>query len=909
MSDDPLRLNSTATWSGEDDAGAPRPARSTPVDEVLGTRYVLAEELGRGGMAVVHAAHDRHLGRRVAVKLLRPDRAGQSDGARLYREAQALAQLRHPNVVTVFDAGSHDDQIFVAMELVDGQSLRTWMSAERRPWRDVVQKLVGAGRGLAAAHDAGLVHRDFKPDNVLLERDGTPRVADFGLARFASDAPEAGGTPSGESLVLDRTITRAGGIVGTPQYLAPEVMRGAVADARSDQFSFGVSLAEALTGARPFRGDTLEELLRDMLGHAPRVDGIAPAWLRAVVERTMAREPADRFPSMKDVIAALDRDSDRPARRRWLMAGGAVVAAAVVATGALVMTRGEQAPPSCDALVPSLAGVWDAPRRGAIARQVGASPLPFAPAIGADIARALDAYAGAIADAERATCEAQRRRNDPAAVSELRRTCLARKRAELGALADELSRIDDKGLPRAPRAISRLSPVAECGDVAALQRPTPLPADASRAEITEVLAAVDRGRIVSLLGRPLDAAKMLEPLVARARATGHAPTEAEALLAYGSVLEAIDRLVDGEANQREAFLAAQRGHSDELVARSATMLAFNVGRAQKRPADGKTWAEIAIATSERMGKPPAIEAMSHFAAAVVAIGDHRADDAAALAAIALAAAERAGYDDIATAEIVNTMGGVALDRGRFEEAGQLYARARDLSTPHLGVDHPSVQVYDSNLASVAAALGDYPRAVELRRGLLAAREKSMGPDAPRVADTRLRLAEVMVGADLVDEAVAEARRAIASLAAAGPADAPPVLAARLTLAEVYAAGGRHDEGAPIAAEVEAAAARAGAPAAQLRAAAQVMLGEIAVARGKRDEAARWYGSVVTTAATLGDTRSNALGRALLGQALLARAGGDASKARELGGRAAAILRTTNGPGSREYAAAVAVQSP
>ena len=217
-------------------------------------RFEIEEVLGRGAMGVVYAARDPQLGRRVALKLLHADRAGDASGT-LLAEAQTMAQVAHPTVVAIYDVGAladADGEVYVAMELVTGQTLRAWLDREPRPWRVVVETVLGAGRGLASAHRAGVCHRDFKPENVLIGDDGRPRVTDFGMARAAA-------RPGGAVGDVARTQTS---MAGTPAYMAPELFAGAPSSAASDQFSFCVSLFEALFGARPFEGADLDALLR-----------------------------------------------------------------------------------------------------------------------------------------------------------------------------------------------------------------------------------------------------------------------------------------------------------------------------------------------------------------------------------------------------------------------------------------------------------------------------------------------------------------------------------------------------------------------------------------------------------------------------------------------------------------------
>jgi tRNA A-37 threonylcarbamoyl transferase component Bud32 len=301
--------------------------------------------LGHGAMGAVYAARDPHLDRTVAVKLLRAsalsDEARQEMRSRLLREAQAMARLSHPEVITVHDVGAFGDQLFVAMEYVDGGTLRQWRAARHRSVVDILGVYERAGSGLAAAHEAGLVHRDFKADNVLIGSDGRVRVTDFGLARSVPGAGAA--TPGIDSLdsasagaSVTATLTRTGVLVGTPAYMAPEQLRGGSADARSDVFSFSVSLYEALYGERPFNGSTLPAL-RDAIERgdvrpAPILSSV-PRWVRGALLRGLRAEPQERFESMRALLDAL-RAGFLQARRRSRAAvgvGGMAAVATVVA--------------------------------------------------------------------------------------------------------------------------------------------------------------------------------------------------------------------------------------------------------------------------------------------------------------------------------------------------------------------------------------------------------------------------------------------------------------------------------------------------------------------------------------------------------------------------------------------------
>jgi serine/threonine protein kinase/tetratricopeptide (TPR) repeat protein len=278
-------------------------------------RFVVTGKLGEGGMGVVYAAYDGELDREVAIKVLRTIGSDSDQArARLIREARAMARLSHPNVITIFDVVAENDRVFIAMELVRGVSLRRWVSVRPRTWRSILESYVDAGRGLAAAHRAGIIHRDFKPDNVLVGEDGRVRVLDFGLARAAgpSQHPPVVPPPVSGDMPVDR-ITITGAVLGTPAYMAPEQWRGGSVDARTDQFAFCVALWEALFGARPFIGDVPTVLATKVMAGdigPVREQGDVPTWLIRVLRRGLAPDPADRHPTMDallEVVARLRR--------------------------------------------------------------------------------------------------------------------------------------------------------------------------------------------------------------------------------------------------------------------------------------------------------------------------------------------------------------------------------------------------------------------------------------------------------------------------------------------------------------------------------------------------------------------------------------------------------------------------
>lgn len=304
-------------------------------------RYRIERRLGAGAMGVVYAAHDIHLGRAVAVKVVGPRVDPGTGQGRLVREAQAMAKLRHPNLATVYDIGVSKDRLFVVMEIVDGGTVADWLKAEPRSWRAILAVYLQAARGLTAAHAAGFVHRDFKPENVLHGNDGVARVSDFGVARILGDAERADPI---EGMAERATVTRSGGVVGTPGYIAPEILRHEPVDERADQFSFCVALYAALYGERPFERIAGQSRIDETLGSVkPPRSGKVPRWVSRIVSRGLSADPGDRWPTINALAAAVERRLG--SRRRALVLGALAVTAMMVALMFAIAKRSASLPP------------------------------------------------------------------------------------------------------------------------------------------------------------------------------------------------------------------------------------------------------------------------------------------------------------------------------------------------------------------------------------------------------------------------------------------------------------------------------------------------------------------------------------------------------------------------------------
>lgn len=407
-------------------------------------RYEVIAELGRGGMGVVYRAHDRVLQRDVALKLIRRELAyDAATRKRLIRESKVMARLRHPNVAQVYDVGAIDGQLYLAMELVEGTTLRRWLSQERTT-QEILACFAGAGTGLAAAHAEGLVHRDFKPDNVLVDATGRPQVTDFGLARAADRVEEhLDAEPGGDQAAVD-DVTNTSRLAGTPMYMAPEQLDGRPIDPRADIFTFCVSLWEALHGERPFPQTSLGERRRAIAagpGRAPGGRRVSRRIRRALLAG-LADDPAHRPASMHALLVEL---APRKRRWPWLVVSSAVVVGVVGAS----LDRPSPAPPPCPAF--EIASSWlarTAEVRQAVARaNPGHSDLAWASAR-LDVDRAIATLERAYAQ----TCTADASGGEAAVAL---RACLAEQGAKLSAMVTIAA---DGGETRALRAAGRINP-------------------------------------------------------------------------------------------------------------------------------------------------------------------------------------------------------------------------------------------------------------------------------------------------------------------------------------------------------------------------------------------------------------------------------------------------------------------
>jgi tetratricopeptide (TPR) repeat protein/predicted Ser/Thr protein kinase len=701
-------------------------------------RFIVLRQLGAGGMGVVYAAYDPELDRKVAVKLVHASDRPHSEGrARMMREAQALAKLSHPNVVGVHEIGEYRDQIFVAMEFLEGMTLSAWWAAAPRRWREVLDVMRQAGRGLVAAHAVGLVHRDFKPENVMVgERPlgvdaDRARVLDFGLAR-GGHATDLGTTLASGGAVSGDSLTNTGALVGTPAYMAPEQFASATVDEPADQFSFCVVLWEGLYGERPFRGSTLAELHQSVTHDKPRAPppgAKVPAWLRATIERGLANAPGDRWPSMQALLDALDRDPTR-SRRRLISVAGGLVGLGLAGLG--VLRWQQERAERCSGASEALAEAWGDARRTEVQSAMLATNVPYAQRAWERAAADLDDYASVWTSMHEDACVATTIRGDQSPdVMDLRMACLARARVELHAVTQTLATADARMMPNAHLLTANLRDLTRCADVPALQASVepPEPEDAPAVDEARVLlAAAKAEREAGRLAVARDAAARAAELLV---GVDYVPVQIELAFQQGEVLETFGDYEAAETALRSALAQATAELDAEVMRRSAAKLLFIVGHRLRR-ADEAQHRYRDLVEALASGNPDAEAELAHNLA-VIYIGSGAFDEAERYFERANAIAAAAfGPDHGKMAMGHAGLANVHYARGELEQAQQHFERALEIDERVLGPDHPGVAMHVNNIAYMHLTRDEY---AEAQRGFERANAiwGAIAPDHPELA--------------------------------------------------------------------------------------------------------------------------------------------------------------------------------
>ncbi|MBK8235767.1 MAG: tetratricopeptide repeat protein [Deltaproteobacteria bacterium] len=739
---------------------------AVPVVPVAATsigRFAVLGAVGAGGMGQVFSAYDPQLDRRVALKLLH-GHADAVERARLVREAQALARLTHPNVVAVYEVGSHEGHVFVAMEFVEGTTLREWMDAHAAAEGTTdsrvraLEILLDAGRGIQAAHAAGLVHRDVKPRNILVGNDGRVRVVDFGLARSGlgepeeltatarTDAPEpldashADGTGTGT--LLATALTQTGKVVGTPAYMAPEQFQPGPVDPSADQFAFCVTAWEVLFGARPFGGTTVAMLLAIRAGNIERPSGIeVPPALEAALRRGLSHRPSRRHPDMATLLDVFEQQlarlrgeppPRRGSRRVWWIAGSV----GVIATAGAFWLGGRDVV-HCDGAEERFVGVWDATRKADIRTAVLGTGAGFADGTWARLETSVDGWRAAWEAGHRDACEATRTRGEQSErLMDLRIACLDSRRQRLVAYLDLLASPSVEVLAGAEEGFATLPPIERCADLEYVQRRGQRSEDPELAKMEdEVLAEVARASSLQAAGDFEGALAIADAAVVRSE--GSELARAHALLAKGRALASV-RPREATVLLEEAYGLARATDVAEVAAGAAFELIDAHGLGLEAASEAKLWLGIARAEAERLGDPMQLTRVDvREGVLLTSLGETEgAEQALARAFEAL----ETSVDDTAI-EYAKAL----QVRSVLPGAGQAVADATaalDIMIGALGPNHPGLAAYHRSMARALVGEGELDAALEHAQRGVEISETAFGPNSERLAPDLLRRSEV-----------------------------------------------------------------------------------------------------------------------------------------------------------------------
>ena len=721
-------------------------------------RYVVLRELGIGGFGVVLLAYDPKLDRRIALKVVPLVRVGIGNEERILREAQAMARLSHPNVTAVYDVTTWESRACIAMELIDGTDARTWLQTPRER-TEILDAFMQAGRGLAAAHEAGLVHRDFKPANMLIGHDGRTSVTDFGLARLRAEAREGARPSSGSSstgaatgagtgagtptTALETSLTAAGALVGTPRYMAPEQHRKERATARSDQFSFCLALAEALVGRHPFAFDRPRDLPRAVMAGSLRTAELRrlPGWIRQPLLRGLSTDPQARYPTMEPLLAALSpRRRLRRRRRRQTAAAGLLLA---TLPAAWVYNSRRADSDACTGGRAKVEEVFGVERRAALAQAFEQSTLPYAATswqtTQSSVQRWLDTWHSQYTEA----CQATRRGEQSAEVLTARMLCLDNARDELRYVLDGLAVAGDRGVRGAVQSVQSLSDLEACADVESLLGQIPV-GEPQRLQVAGVRASLTRARARAIAGDAETSRSLSDEAVDRAREAGHAPTLAEALLQLGRSLVMRGELETAEPALREAILEANRGRHDRAAAEAWVDLLFVTGSLSHRPLYELTLASQAALARVRGHRP--LHARHAAAQGLIHAQHGRYEQALTdqRRALELLEAEH-GLDAAAVGVQLHRVAELLVEVARIDQAEALAERSATILAQTYGQEHPRVALPLTVLARCACARAEHSRCVELAEQAVKIRVGEQGVLEAAVLPIMLVHAEGLAG--------------------------------------------------------------------------------------------------------------------------------------------------------------------
>ncbi len=696
-------------------------------------RYMILSAIGRGGMGVVYKAYDPELDRRVALKLLRvksdSETAGTRARDRLLREAQALARLSHPNVVSAFDVGTVGEEVFVAMELVEGRSLRKWLNEIQPSLKQKLKVMIAAGRGIAAAHQAGLIHRDIKPDNILVGDDGRVRVLDFGLARVANTAaavasataspPVDAESPESSEMStsgawLNKSMTLAGAVMGTPGYMAPEQYLGADLDEQSDQYSFCITLYEVLFEQKPYRARSFQEMKKKITTEAvrPPAQVPVPKQLRHIVMRGLSLLKDDRYANMDSLLADLSRDPQARKKRIIMAVAALLILTFGFGAAAAISARKQRL---CQGASAQSAKVWNQKQEQALEKSFVASGRHYAKDTSRRVQSLIAQQASAWVKMRTEACEATHLSGAQSEhMLDLRMQCLEQRLAELQAQIELFANhADGEMVDRAVQAMSALRRIDTCADTESLTAKVPLPADPKARERIESL----RKRFIAanalmLAGKYKEALVKASQIAGAARALDFAPLSAESEFLAGTLQGFVGQKTKAEESLRQAAYFGGRARNDALMIQATIAMMELVGGKQARFSEAQVLAAVGQAQLERVKNRPEIHSLFENALGMTAYGKGKYELAKTHYQSAVRLIEKLDGDhSLLLNRELRSLGNTLSELGQLEKAQAIYRRILQNQETELGSDHPDVGLTLNSLGMLLVDKEKYQKAL------------------------------------------------------------------------------------------------------------------------------------------------------------------------------------------------------
>lgn len=760
-------------------------------------RYLVLDRIGTGGQSVMYSAYEPERVRKVTLRVFHQDDSPVPDREKLQSQflhvAQLLARLSHPQLIPIYEIGTFGDQNFIAMEFVDAIDLPSWLRQQARSQQNILDVFILAGRGLKAAHNAGLLYAKFRPDIILIAPSGQVYIDLLDLLDGESTVLEAPSAPAQllfrfePAVYTNQLQSKALSDHGVAHYAAPEQYVAKPVEIRTDLFNFCAALYEALYTVPPFSGNTLAEYLLSVqagtLRPVPAGVRSSPSWLRQALLRGLSAEPNRRYDSMDALLTTMSRP-------RYLMRWGWIWGGTGLALGVLlllswhisILVKRQQL--LCSGAVTKLTAVWDSPRKEAIHDAFRRTGKPFAEETWQRLEQSLNRYAMQWVSMHNEACRlTQVRKEQSDALLDLRMRCLDRRLADLTALTQRLSELDEAWLDKVTSAAQSLPPVSACADVVTLSAPIPLPdSPAKRERVASLQRELSGIQTMQRLGEYVKSQKPAQVMAENARALGYTPLEAEALNLLATAQNQRGQSQEAIKTLQLAAASAIAGRDLRVAARAFTNLLLISGYRLQLPDEVRKWEMLASAALIASGRDQEGQVELASAKCLAAFSSPLQERTLSLCQESLAAATKFyGPTHYFVSVQLNNLAVILGDRKQLDQALQLFRQSLSITQQQLGASHPRVAVRLMNIGEALGFQGKYQEAIPYVLQAFDLQKRLLEPDNPQIGITLSALGRLQWGAGQLGTARSTLMRAILILKKGFPANHSLVIEAQVGL--------------------------------------------------------------------------------------------------------------------------------